>query len=341
MTNIADQRTYAAPGLLTPASVLVAIPTLNEAGHIESCLESLIGADPFMQDVLVVVADGGSRDSTVMILKRLSNLYPQLRVIANPRRLQAAAINAVVAREASPEHRYLVRCDAHSDYPSGYVRSVVQSLVARPEAAAVGSVLDAVGEGCFQRAAAWVCTTPLGTGGSAHRSGKVSGWVDHAHHAAFRLRWFRMVGGYDESFSHNEDAELDYRLGQAGGRVWLDADVRQNYHMRETLWALGRQYWNYGQGRAKNVSKHHMSMRPRQLVPVFAVLTLMLSLISGFFWYPALLPFAFYLALMGGVSIAAVAALRGPCGVWAGPAMAMIHLAWGLGFLAHFCGYRR
>ena len=31
-----------------------------------------------------------------------------------------------------------------------------------------------------------------------------------------RIAAFRGVGGYDESFSHNEDAELDYRLRQAG-----------------------------------------------------------------------------------------------------------------------------
>ena len=36
-----------------------------------------------------------------------------------------------------------------------------------------------------------------------------------------RIAAFRAVGGYDESFSHNEDAELDYRLRQAGYRIWM------------------------------------------------------------------------------------------------------------------------
>ena len=39
-------------------------------------------------------------------------------------------------------------------------------------------------------------------------------WADHGHHALMRISAFRAVGGYDESFSHNEDAELDYRLGR-------------------------------------------------------------------------------------------------------------------------------
>ena len=36
-----------------PDQVLVAVPTLNEAGHIEACLKSLIDGDPFMAGVRV------------------------------------------------------------------------------------------------------------------------------------------------------------------------------------------------------------------------------------------------------------------------------------------------
>ena len=39
-----------------------------------------------------------------------------------------------------------------------------------------------------------------------------SGYVDHGHHAAFRAASFKAIGGYDETFSHNEDAEFDGAL---------------------------------------------------------------------------------------------------------------------------------
>lgn len=319
---------------LRPDDVLVAIPTLNEAAHIEACLESLIGEDPFMADVRVVVADGGSRDGTVEIVKHLAARHPRLGWIDNPARLQAAAINAVVAAEAEPRHRFLVRCDAHAAYPPGYVRAVAESLAARPEAAAIGTAMDATGTGCLQRAAAWIVDTPFGSGGSAHRGGRRSGWVDHAHHAGIRLDWFRKVGGYDESFSHNEDAEFDHRLGLAGGRVWLDAGIRLDYRMRETLGGLWLQYWRYGRGRARTVLKHRMRPRLRQMLPVAAVLGITASILAGLFWPPALGLAGAYLAVAAAVSLTGAVALKSPCGLWAGPAMAAMHLSWGLGFLA-------
>ena len=34
---------------------------------------------------------------------------------------------------------------------------------------------------------------------------------------------FKAIGGYDDTFSHNEDAELDNRLTDAGFRIFLTA----------------------------------------------------------------------------------------------------------------------
>ncbi|EIE48632.1 glycosyltransferase family 2 protein [Salipiger aestuarii] len=315
-----------------PAEVMVGIPALNEADHIEPCLMSLTDDDPWMQQVAIVVADGGSSDTTRKIVRRLTARLPNLRLIDNPERLQSAALNAIAAG-AGPRHRYLVRCDAHAAYPPGYVRAVAESLALRPEAASVGTVMDAVGDGCFQRAAAWVVDTPLGSGNSAHRGGSTSGWIDHAHHAGFRLEWFRAIGGYDPAFPHNEDAELDHRLGLAGQKIWLDADIRLNYRMRPTMRKLGKQYWSYGRGRARTVLKHRLRPRLRQLFPVLAVLAIATSLGVGAIYPPALLLTASYVALMAAVSIAGALAMRSACGLWAGPAMGAMHLAWGAGFL--------
>lgn len=323
-----------------PRSVLVAIPTLNEDAHIEACVMSLIEGDPFAAEVRIVVADGGSEDNTVETVKALSQRFPNLKVIDNPGRIQAAAINAVVETQAEPEHVFLVRCDAHSIYPPGYVRDVVQSLSVRPEAAAVGTAMDAIGEGCLQRAAAWIVDTPFGSGGSAHRGGTESGWVDHAHHAGFRLEWFQRVGGYDIAFRQNEDAELDHRIGLVGGRIWLDADIRLNYSMRNTLRGLWRQYWLYGRGRAQNILKHRSRPRLRQMLPVAAVIGIVASICLSLVWPPAIWLAASYFAVAVLVSVFGVLATKSPCGLYAGPAMAAMHLGWGLGFISQVAGVR-
>lgn len=315
-----------------PETVLAVVPTLNEETHIEACLTALIGDDPALETARIVVADGGSTDRTREIVTGLQARWPNLMLIDNPARLQAAAINRAVVEAAEPRHRTLVRCDAHSSYPPGFILDVATALGKRGAASLVVP-MDAEGEGCFQRALAWVTDTKLGSGGSAHRGGQRSDWVDHGHHAGFDLDWFRRLGGYDETFSHNEDAEYDRRLTQAGGRIWLEAGLRIGIAPRATPRALWQQYWNYGRGRARTVLKHHMRPRLRQMIPVGHVLVLAASLAL---WpvHPlgALYPLV-YGALVLGASLWGAWTLKGPCGLWAGPAVFILHTAWGGGFL--------
>jgi succinoglycan biosynthesis protein ExoA len=196
----------------------------------------------------------------------------------------------------------------------------------------VTSVLDATGSGSFARAAAWIVGTPLGSGFSAHRGGLRSGFVDHGHHAAFRLDWFRSVGGYDDRFAVNEDAELDHRLRAAGGRIWLEAPLRVQYRMRETIGALARQYYGYGLWRARNLLLHRSRPRLRQVLPVGILLGLAGGL-GGAVLVPGLLLLpASYLLVIGVAGASCAVATKTATGVWAAPALAVIHNAWALGF---------
>ena len=318
---------------IRPDQVLVAIPTLNEARHIERCLASLMDHDPFCEQVQFVVADGGSTDGTGEIVRTLARRRRNLVLLDNPDVLQSAGINRVVSERAGPGHSILVRCDAHAQYPPGYVRRVAEVFTACPEAASVVGVLDSRGDTCFQKACAGVVDTPLGSGGSAHRGGRRSGWADHGHHAGFRLEWFRRLGGYDPGFSHNEDAEYDHRLARAGGKLWLEGSLRTDYVMRPTPRALWVQYWRYGKGRARTVLKHRMRPRPRQIVPALSLMLQIICLALGPVWPPALGVPALYLAVLAAVSLVAAVRMRSACGLWAGVALFIIHNAWGAGFI--------
>ncbi|MEM8581767.1 MAG: glycosyltransferase family 2 protein [Pseudomonadota bacterium] len=317
---------------IDPEDVLVVLPALNEAGHIEACLRSLMRPDCWMSRCSIVVADGGSSDGTPRIIERLGHLYPNLHLLHNTDRLQSAGVNAAVAQFSKSHHRLLVRCDVHAVYPAGYVQALAREH-ARVNAASVVTAMDASGHNGFQKAAAWIVDTPLGSGGSAHRGGRKAQFVDHGHHAAFDIDWFRRVGGYDPGFSHNEDAELDVRLLKQGGKIWLTDQTRISYVMRPTLPALWRQYANYGRGRARTLRKHRTRPRLRQLVPVLNTLLLLaslpLTLVSpfGLIW-PLL-----YGAVLSGASLIAALRLRSLYGLWAGPALGAMHIAWGLGFL--------
>ena len=315
-------------------TVLVGIPTLNEAAHIETCVRSLLMGDDRLADIKVVVADGGSTDDTVAIVKSLAAEFPNVSVIDNPKRLQSAAINQVAA-SATAEIKYLIRCDAHSIYPPGFVTQVADAMV-RTQAASVVVCMDAVGTDCFQKANAWIVDTPLGSGGSAHRGGTASGYYDHGHHAGFDLAYFRQIGGYDESFSHNEDAEYDHRLALAGGKIWLDADIRLSYLPRATVRSLAKQYYAYGRGRARNLMKHKAKPKLRQLAPVVNFLGLIAAgLGSAVFPVFALYPAAYISALLL-ASIYIALKYKSACGLLAGLASGTMHIAWAAGFLRQF-----
>ncbi len=325
-------RDTAQPARVKPSAILAVIPALNEARHIETGIRSLMLGTPELRDVKLVVADGGSRDDTVAIVEGLRGEFPNLSVMHNPKRLQSAALNLAAETQTTDATSILVRCDAHSIYPENFILDVAQSLI---DAGAESLVIpmDAVGETCFEKGNAWIVDTPLGSGGAAHRGGKESGWVDHGHHAGFDLGWFRRIGGYDETFSHNEDAEYDARLGKAGGRVYLDAGIRIKYIPRGNVSSLARQYYGYGSGRARNARRHGTPMKLRHLLPVFAMLGSGFGLLASLVYLPALILPLGYAAVLVIASIAVAFRKKSACGLYAGLVAGTMHMSWAAGFL--------
>lgn len=316
--------------------VLVAIPTLNEAAHVAAVVRHLLSDAP--PDTTVVVVDGGSTDGTVERVVRLVVQYANVRFLHNSLRIQSAAVNLAV-RRFSMGADVLVRCDAHASYPPGFLTRLLATL-ASTGADSVVVPLDSLGETPLQKAVAWVSNSPLGTGGSAHRAGKRSGFVDHGHHAAFRMETFRATGGYDETFTHNEDAEFDCRQRALGARVYLDAGVRVGYYPRASLYGLFRQYRAYGAGRSRTARRHPRSLRLRQLAVPLHFVACALAL-AGFPWLPGLLAWpAFYVAVLTAASLELAITHRAWCGLLAGPAAAVMHFGWAIGFLSGLVTHR-
>jgi succinoglycan biosynthesis protein ExoA len=311
-------------------SVLVVVPTLNEAMHIEAVLRQLSLGIPDSYRVRFVVCDGGSHDGTAEIVARLARTDERIVLLHNPKRLQSAGVNqAVRARGAGFD--ILIRCDGHSRYPSSFIPDLVRSLK-RTQADAVVVPMDSIGDTCLRQAVAWVSDTLVGSGGAAHRGGKKSGYVDHGHHAAFKMAAFIGASGYDESFSHNEDAELDCRLTALGARIFLDSSIRIHYIPRGTLRDLWRQYFAYGRGRSRTVRKHPKSVRFRQSA-VPAHLTYSLLCLVAWPWYPWLAVWpALYLTGICWTAVALAIRHRSFCGLLAAPAALVMHTAFALGF---------
>ncbi|PZX52886.1 succinoglycan biosynthesis protein ExoA [Cereibacter changlensis] len=318
-------------------TVLIVIPTLNEAAHIGGLLDSLL---PFAQRsaARIIVADGGSSDDTARIVAERAAIEPAITLLDNPRRLQSAAVNLAVERFGA-EADWLIRIDAHAAYPTDYC----ETLLAEAEATGADSVvvgMRAVGSGFWQGLIAAAQNSRLGNGGSAHRMAPQGRFVEHGHHALMRIAAFRAVGGYDESFSHNEDAELDLRLRAAGYRIWLTPKTRLDYFPRRTIPALIRQYYLFGKGRARNLQKHRNRPGLRQMLVAAlmpALLAAVLTPLSPVFALPLLLWLVG--CTVGGVAIARQTG--DPGALLSGLAAGVMHAAWSAGFWTQMLGLKR
>lgn len=313
--------------------VAIVIPTLNEEAHIWATLDALARQSLGCCKEIIVV-DGGSTDATCALVQKYVERDERVRLIHNANRLQSSGINLAVS-QIDPDTRYFIRADAHSVYPDDFVEQLLSAAVTSG-AQSVVTRLKAEGQTCFQRAVGMVSNSVIGTGGAIHRVGGDSRFVDHGHHALFDRHYFATIGGYDESFATNEDAEFDVRLCAAGGKIWFSNDSTITYFPRSTPKALATQYFAYGAGRARNLMKHRNGLRFRQLLPPMTVLIvalcLALSLSSAWFLVVPLI----YMAAVGVATLMIYHKLRARCALAGMIAVPIMHFSWGAGFIAEF-----
>lgn len=316
--------------------VTVAIPCLNEERYIDACLDDVLAQDYPAALLEVLVADGMSKDRTRKLLDGARHRFSgRLRVLDNPARLQAAAMNAMI-REARGE--VLVRMDVHARYASDYVRQCV-AVLAETKASNVGGAQRAVASTWFQRALCAALRSPLAVGGARYRSEGAEGFVDTVFLGAFRRQLLEEIGGYDARAVTNEDAELNQRILRAGGRIYLSRKIVVHYAPRDGYRSLARQYLRYGSGRARTLLKHRRLPTVRPAAPFLLVAAAVTLLASE-----SLRPFAPYAFLLYAVA-ALVEALRvsGRQGAGLVAIVATIiptlHVAHGVGFAAGLVRY--
>jgi cellulose synthase/poly-beta-1,6-N-acetylglucosamine synthase-like glycosyltransferase len=209
-----------------------------------------------------------STDRTREILDRIVSQRPgALRVIDNPRKVQAAAMNAMIA-EARGE--IIIRMDVHARYATDYVRQCV-GVLEGTGAANVGGAQRARPMTWFQRALCAALDSPLAVGGARYRNADAEGFVDTVFLGAFRKRVIEAVGGYDPMAITNEDAELNQRILDGGGKIYLSKKIVVHYYPRDSFRSLSRQYFRYGQGRARTLLKHKTFPTPRPAIPFLMV----------------------------------------------------------------------
>jgi len=317
--------------------VTIAMPAYNEEKYIEACIRSVQAQDYPRDRMEVLVADGRSTDETRAILADLALADPRIRVIDNPDRLQAAGLNRL-AREARGD--VIVRMDVHCEYAPTYVRKCVETLE-RTGADNVGGAQRAKARSGFQRALCAALTSRLGVGNAAYRDADQEGFVDTVFLGAFRRQVFEKIGLYDPNAITNEDAELNQRLLDSGGKIYLSREIEVHYYPRDSFKTLAKQYFKYGRGRARTLLKLGGFPTLRPMIPFFTVVGAGALIGLPPLWPVAPAAFAAY-ALATGAEAVRVGRDLGPVGMataWA--IFPVLHVSHGLGFAAGLLRYLR
>jgi succinoglycan biosynthesis protein ExoA len=307
--------------------VSILVPMRNEEDFIEDCLTSL-RAQAYPPELLeILVLDGDSTDRSPELVRAISTADPRVRLVHNPGRNQAAALN--LGLEAATGD-ILVRTDAHAIYGPSYVPTVVDHLQAG-RAESVGGQQRGQGNSYFGRAVAAALNTPLGAGNAPYRLATAPCYVDTVWLGAWRKETVRALGGFDEAMVPNEDYEFNIRLRAAGGRILLDPALPSVYYPRTSPARLWRQYFRYGLAKVRVLKRYPESLVVRQLIPPLLVFALVASLaLTPVTSLPAVVVWGGYLAaiLLGSLLTARRHGGRLlPALLLIFP---MIHLSWGL-----------
>lgn len=318
-----------------PVSVFLAVR--NEEADLRASIARIDRQD-YPGDFEIVLAVGPSSDRTWDVAQELVAELGEHRlvVVENPAGTTPHGLNAAVA---AARYDYLIRVDGHALVPPDYLRRIV-ALLQRTGAANVGGRMVPHGETPVGAAVAVTMSSRFGIGGGAFHVGGEPGPQPTVYLGAFRRDALLGVGGYDEFFLRAQDWELNYRLRQAGHTIWFDPSIAVRYHPRSSWREFARQQYRTGGWRRRVIERHRDTANPRYLAPPVVVLAILVGLLGA-----ALAPFttgwlalglAAPLGYAGAITLVGLREGRGtPWPVrWRVPvAMAVMHLAWGAGFL--------
>ena len=242
------------PALAHPApGVSVVVPAFNEAAVIEATVRSLAASD-YPSRLEIVVVDDGSTDETAVVVERLG--LPCVRVLRQDNTGKAGALNTAIANARDD---IIVCVDADTVFEPETVGLLVAALAAPGVGAVAGN-------------------TKVG-----NRDRRLGRWQHIEYVIGFNLdrrlydvlRCMPTVPGAVGAFRREaledvglfsgdtlaEDTDLTIALGRAGWRVAYDAHAIAHTEAPGSLLGLWRQRVRWTHGTMQSVGKHRAALR--------------------------------------------------------------------------------
>lgn len=260
--------------------VSIIIPVLNEERYISECLDSLIAQSYPTELMEIIIVDGCSADKTVEICKNYI-FKANIRILTNKNKKTTYGLNIGIDNAVG---KYIIRIDAHAKYNWDYVKKCVFYLDTM-DIDNVGGVAETRGKGKIGNAIAHMVSSKFGVGGSAFRTNGESGYVDTVPFGAFRRELFDKIGKFNHNLPRSEDNDINARIRDAGGKIWLANDIHFIYYCRDTIKGILKMALQNGNALFRTLKENPKAMSIRHFIPfIFFVSLIALPIIS--FFYP-------------------------------------------------------
>ena len=273
--------------------VSIIIPILNEEKYIDKCIESILKQDYPREDMEAILIDGESQDNTLKIINEYIEKYPFIKVLNNPHKTVQYALNIGINGAVG---KYIVRMDAHAEYANDYVSKCIVYLE-KTKANNVGGPMIAKGKDDVQKVVAAAYHSPFALGGGKFHIEGFEGYADTVFLGAFERQYLLDMGLYDERLPRSEDDDLNFRIAESGGKIYITPQIKSIYYPRNSYRLLFNQYYEYGLWKVAVIKKHKSPARISHLIPMLFVLYLVTFGILSFFFRPIFYIFASILAL--------------------------------------------
>jgi glycosyltransferase involved in cell wall biosynthesis len=283
--------------------ISIIIPCFNEKKYIDSCIESIINSDFKKYKKEIIFIDGGSSDNTIETISNYQKEYSFIKLLHNPKKFTPISMNMGI--EASSGD-YIFIISAHAKYESSYFSKLVKHIK-ELNTNCVGGVLKTEVKNSNKKSNSikTILTHRFGVGNADFRtgSGKIKE-VDTVAFGCYTKETFEKYGLYDERLIRNQDIELNKRIINGGGKIYLIPDVTATYYARENFTELAKN--NFANGKWNILTAYYTktlsSLSLRHFIPLIFVLSLLVPLFLSFidikFLWITLLSLSSYLALV-------------------------------------------
>lgn len=253
--------------------IAVVIPCRNEVQYIEECLNAIYSSklkDGI--DLEVFVVDGMSDDGTRELVNELKENFKSLVLVDNVKQLTPFAFNLGIYAGSPCDYVQII--GARHIVTDDYIQKGLDVLFTHPDVWCVGGRIINEYTNEISKVISSAMGTSFGMGIGNFRTLVKSGYTDTVTSPLYPYWVFEKIGFFDEDLVRNQDDDFNFRVTNAGGKIFYLHEVSLKYYVRANFKGLWRQFYQYGYWKVFVNRKHKSITTLRQLVPPLFVLYL-------------------------------------------------------------------